>query len=94
LARPIERRRNGLTLDPEGWFGIADSEWLDPKSTVLLIVDMQPYDADRSWALIGKRGTETPLNLSRNAFFYSPYTTLRTRSLPEKGGLKNGNKIV
>ncbi len=50
---------HGLKLDPAGWFGIADEEWLDPAHTALLVVDMQNYDANREWALIGTRGTGT-----------------------------------
>jgi nicotinamidase-related amidase len=49
--------RHGLRLDPEGWFGIAHEEWLDPGRTALLVIDMQNYDANRRWALIGTRGT-------------------------------------
>ncbi len=49
----------GLRLDPQGWFGIAHEEWLDPKHTALLVIDMQNYDANREWALIGTRGTGT-----------------------------------
>jgi len=52
--------RYGLKLDPEGWFGIAPEEWLDPRHTALLVIDMQNYDANREWALIGTRGTGTP----------------------------------
>jgi ureidoacrylate peracid hydrolase len=48
-----------LQLDPEGWFGIAHQEWLAPSHTALLIIDMQNYDANRDWALIGTRGTGT-----------------------------------
>jgi nicotinamidase-related amidase len=47
-------------LDPQGWFGIAHQEWLDPRHTALLVIDMQNYDANRDWALIGTRGTGTP----------------------------------
>jgi ureidoacrylate peracid hydrolase len=51
---------HGIKLDPRGWFGIAHEEWLDPKRTALLVIDMQNYDANRQWALIGTRGTGTP----------------------------------
>ncbi len=50
----------GLRTDPRGWFGIAPSEWLDRAHTALLVVDMQNYDANREWALIGTRGTGAP----------------------------------
>ena len=50
----------GLRLDPEGWFGVAHEEWLHPKRTALLVIDMQNYDANRQWALIGTRGTGAP----------------------------------
>jgi nicotinamidase-related amidase len=53
-------RGHGLKLDPSGWFGVADEEWLDPRRTALLVIDMQNYDANRQWALIGTRGTGTP----------------------------------
>ena len=48
---------HGLKLDPAGWFGIADEEWLHRSHTALLVIDMQNYDANRDWALIGTRGT-------------------------------------
>jgi ureidoacrylate peracid hydrolase len=53
-------KAHGLRLDPQGWFGIAHEEWLDPRCTALLVIDMQNYDANRQWALIGTRGTGTP----------------------------------
>ncbi len=56
--RPAARGQ-GFKLDPEGRFGIAHEEWLDPKGTALLVIDMQNYDANREWALIGTRGTGT-----------------------------------
>ena len=59
-GRPPAGRRHGLRLDPEGWFGIAQEEWLLPEHTALLVIDMQNYDANRDWALIGTRGTGTP----------------------------------
>jgi nicotinamidase-related amidase len=52
-------QRHGLQLDPQGWFGIAHQEWLAPEHTALLVIDMQNYDANRQWALIGTRGTGT-----------------------------------
>ncbi len=63
-ARGPEARSLGLQMDPEGWFGIAHEEWLDPKHTALLVIDMQNYDANRDWALIGARGTGTPARSS------------------------------
>jgi ureidoacrylate peracid hydrolase len=51
--------KHGLRLDPAGWFGISDEEWLSPAHTALLVIDMQNYDANRDWALIGTRGTGT-----------------------------------
>ena len=59
LNREAEMKRHGLTLDPDGWFGISDSEWINKRSTALIVIDMQRYDADRSWSLIGTRGTGT-----------------------------------
>jgi nicotinamidase-related amidase len=59
-ARGPSGGRRGLKLDPEGWFGIAHEEWLDPAHTALLVIDMQNYDANRDWALIGARGSGTP----------------------------------
>jgi nicotinamidase-related amidase len=61
--------KHGLKLDPEGWFGISDSEWINRRATALLIIDMQRYDADRNWALIGTRGTGTPD--SSSDYYYS-----------------------
>ena len=52
-------KKFGLTMNPEGWFGIADSEWINHESTVLIIIDMQNYGANRHWTLIGARGTGT-----------------------------------
>lgn len=49
--------RYGLKLDPAGWFGIAGGEWLPAGRTALLVIDMQRYDTDRRWRLIGGRGT-------------------------------------
>jgi ureidoacrylate peracid hydrolase len=49
----------GLRTDAQGWFGIAHDEWLDSSHTALLVIDMQNYDANRRWALIGTRGTGT-----------------------------------
>jgi nicotinamidase-related amidase len=65
-GRPSARRQ-GLRLDPQGWFGIAPEEWLDPQHTALLVIDMQNYDANRDWALIGTRGTGTP---SQSSSYY------------------------
>jgi nicotinamidase-related amidase len=58
-------QRHGLKLDPQGWFGIASEEWLSPAHTALLVIDMQNYDANREWALIGTRGTGTTAAASR-----------------------------
>ena len=46
-------------LDESGWFGIDDAEWMNPSTTALLVIDMQNYDANREWELIGTRGTGT-----------------------------------
>jgi nicotinamidase-related amidase len=59
---------HGLRLDPGGWFGIADEEWLPAGRTALLVIDMQNYDASRRWALIGTRGTGTPE--ASSAYYY------------------------
>ena len=71
-----ERRpaRHGLALDPQGWFGIASEEWLAPARTALLIIDMQNYDANREWALIGTRGTGTAAAASR--YYYDRIETM------------------
>jgi nicotinamidase-related amidase len=52
-------RKYGLRVDKNGWFGIADAEWVCPETTALLLIDMQNYDANRGWHLIGTRGTGT-----------------------------------
>ncbi len=59
LDQGIKMKRYGLKLDPDGWFGISDSEWINRGSTALLVIDMQRFDADRTWSLIGTRGTGT-----------------------------------
>jgi nicotinamidase-related amidase len=56
-------------LDENGWFGIAAEEWIDSKSTCLLIIDMQNYDASRDWAIIGTSGTGTPA--SSTEYYYT-----------------------
>ena len=53
------KKKCGFQLDKNGWFGIADDEWIHPATTALLIIDMQNYDANRDWELIGARGTGT-----------------------------------
>ena len=60
---------NDFKLDRNGWFGIADEEWINPVSTCLLIIDMQNYDASREWAIIGTSGTGTPVESSD--YYYS-----------------------
>jgi nicotinamidase-related amidase len=50
-------RNRAYELAADGWFGIADSEWVAPNATALLIIDMQNYDANEEWRLIGSRGT-------------------------------------
>jgi ureidoacrylate peracid hydrolase len=59
---------HGLKLDPSGWFGIADEEWLPADRTALLVIDMQNYDANKEWALIGTRGTGT--RAASSAYYY------------------------
>jgi nicotinamidase-related amidase len=61
-------KKYGLTLDPKGWFGIADSEWINHESTALMIIDMQNYDANRNWSFIGARGTGT--QISKTHYYY------------------------
>jgi nicotinamidase-related amidase len=52
-------QKHGLKLDEKGWFGIADIEWLHPDKTALILIDMQNYDANPQWRIIGTRGTGT-----------------------------------
>jgi len=61
-------KKYGLKLDPNGWFGIASSEWINHSSTALIIIDMQNYDANRNWSFIGKRGTGTETSESTYYF--------------------------
>lgn len=51
--------KHGFRFDTNGWFGIADEEWIHPATTAILIIDMQNYDANSEWELIGTRGTGT-----------------------------------
>jgi nicotinamidase-related amidase len=51
--------KHGMRLDKNGWFGIADEEWVYPETTALIIIDMQNYDANSNWHIIGTRGTGT-----------------------------------
>ena len=55
----MKKQKHGFQLDKNGWFGIAEVEWIDPSATAILIIDMQNYDANREWELIGTRGTGT-----------------------------------
>gem|GEM_PF-314550 len=48
----------GFNIDPDGWFGISDVEWFN-KNTALIIVDMQNYDTNRCWNIIGTEGSGT-----------------------------------
>jgi nicotinamidase-related amidase len=74
-----------LKLDPQGWFGIAHEEWISPDHTALLIIDMQNYDANRDWALIGTRGTGTPVE---SASYY--YERVEGTVVPAIQRLLNG----
>jgi nicotinamidase-related amidase len=67
----------GLQLHEDGWFGIADGEWVHPAHTALLIIDMQNYDANPAWGLIGTRGTGTK---NRSIDYY--YTRIKEKVIP------------
>ncbi|UCB45824.1 MAG: cysteine hydrolase [Spirochaetota bacterium] len=65
----------GLKLNPNGWFGISDEEWINPITTALVIIDMQNFDANREWLLIGARGTGTT-NDSQVYYYRRVYNTV------------------
>lgn len=48
----------GFNIDPNGWFGISNIEWFN-KNTALIIVDLQNYDTNRRWNIIGTEGSGT-----------------------------------
>jgi nicotinamidase-related amidase len=58
----------GMRLDTNGWFGIADEEWVYPGTTALILIDMQNYDANSNWHIIGTRGTGTS-HVSREYYY-------------------------
>jgi nicotinamidase-related amidase len=66
-------KKYGFQLDKDGWFGIADAEWINPLSTAMLIIDMQNYDANREWSLIGTRGTG--VTSDAHEYYYSRVST-------------------
>ena len=69
----MKKQKHGFQLDKNGWFGIAEVEWIDPSATAILIIDMQNYDANREWELIGTRGTGTTEN--SHEYYYNRIST-------------------
>jgi len=65
----VKKHKHGFRLDKKGWFGIADVEWINPSATAMLIIDMQNYDANSEWDLIGTRGTGTTSN--SHGYYYN-----------------------
>lgn len=51
-------KKYGFEIDKNGWFEISDKEWIS-KNTALIIIDMQNYDANRAWGIIGTEGSGT-----------------------------------
>lgn len=60
-------KKYGFDLDPKGWFGIKEDNWINA-NTALVIIDMQNYDANRKWALIGTEGTGVGIE-SQNYYY-------------------------
>jgi len=57
----------GFNIASEGWFNISDKDWFN-KATALILIDMQNYDANRKWGIIGTEGSGT--DAENTSYYY------------------------
>lgn len=60
-------KKFGFEIDKKGWFEISDSDWIN-KDTALIIIDMQNYDANEEWKIIGTEGSGASIKSSSYYF--------------------------